>query len=264
MLAWGLKEHFPMKEHASKKFLAAALLGTLSCPALAADRPKGMGVGAGVAYAASNHALIVNPASLTDSGDGISVEGLWQFTPADPLVSAVAAYDHLGIGGGYRKSGSLSIYEGGFGARLGDIAGLGATVRSVEGSGLDGDLGLTLDFGKLRLAGVAHGISNGPDRVDAGLGVHLQDVILEVDLKKPRPFDSSIWYVDTSITASVSKVSVGVGYDFTRTSAGTSNGGLHAGVSLNVLSKLYLEAYYRLLAQEIGADKWTAGARYVF
>jgi|GEM_PF-1347036 len=253
-----------MRNSTAEKFFVTAVLILNAAPAAAADRLQGRGVGSGVAYAAPNQGTIVNPASLVDADDGVSASGLWRFESGTPMISGAAAYQTLGVGAAYRKQGDANVYEGGFGASLGQMASLGATVRSIQGGGLDGDLGASFDFGNLRIAGVARGLSGGVDRIDAGLGVRFANVVIEGDVKKLWPMDSDAWAFDTSITASVNKVSVGVGYDFSRSAGAFQAGDLHAGVSLNVVDKAYLEAHYRLLAQEIGEQDWTAGIRYVF
>jgi hypothetical protein len=248
-----------------REFLVVSAIFASSLPAVAASqRLKGMGVGAGLSYAAPNHATFVNPASLLDATDGVSVEGLYHFDPESPQASVAAAFDRIGLGATYRQYGSADVLEGGFGASLGDVVALGASVRSVDGGGLDGDLGMNVDVGNMRFALVAKGLSGGLDGAGGGVGFRFANAVLAFDVRKPWPADSDAWLFDATFAASASRVSVAVGYDFSRVGGSFENGGIHAGISLAALDKLFVEGHYRLLVQDLGVGDWTAGVRYVF
>ncbi len=249
------------------KFLKVTIvtLGTLALIPLAhAEKGiKGLGVGSGLAFAAANQALFTNPTSLLDA-EPLSLEGLYLFDPENIHTSIVGAKGDIGLGLGWRQSGSANIFEGGFGYSLGAPK-MGLTLRSVDGNGLDGDFAFTLDFSKLRLSTIARGIDSGVDRFDVGLGFQIgSNAVFEFDAKKPLPLDSDSYFFDVGLALVSGPISLGAGYDFGYVANTFIDGGLHAGFSWMALPKLYIEAFYRPMAQEWGAGEWAAGARYTF
>ncbi|MBS1985054.1 MAG: hypothetical protein JST16_12865 [Bdellovibrionales bacterium] len=229
------------------------------------------GVGTGIAYPAPGQALVANPAALAD-GPNLAVTGMYRTNVDLPFGSVGYNGGILAAGADYRKEGdgnlSANVYEGGAAFHLGALR-LGATLRKTENvNDLDGDVGAIFALGRLRLAGVARSVNGKVDRFDAGLGINVNSVLVEFDVKKPREFDQNFWLIDAAIGAGNEMITVSVGYDVTYNGVGQSgqfeDGKLHAGVSAQVSHGVYLEAFYRPLAQEWSIDKWGFGGRVIF
>jgi hypothetical protein len=244
-----------------KKGLLVIVLG-LSVSAQAATRGGSRSLGSGIAFAAPNHSLSVNPAALPDSFK-LSVEGLYFTQNKDFHASVVGNMGTLGLGAAWRQEGAANIYEAGFGVAIGKLS-IGSTLRKVGSGGLDGDVGITLDLSKVRVASVLRSLSGSPDRWDAGIGVNLGAATFEFDVKKQWPLDSDGWAFDAGLVVDVQMISVGLGYTFSHSAGGWHDGDIHAGLSVMVFNSIFLEGFYRPNPQEWGVGDYGVGARAVF
>lgn len=248
--------------------LSFALLSGL---ALRSAHAASRGVGAGITYPASTQSVLVNPAALPDAAF-VSAEGMYRFIPNsgsfpnNTFASVVGASGSIGLGADYSRTFDRNTLEAGLGFQLPALS-IGLTGRSYNGDGLDFDTAVTLDLQGLRLSGVARGWKNSLDRLDIGVGYALANAILAVDFKKTYPFNDSnkLFYMDFSAAVDAGLVTLGFGYDVAHSQiAGWYGGGFHAAISYMIVPLLYLQGYYRPLAQELSVDKWAAGVRYTF
>ncbi len=246
-----------------KLFKSTVFFSTLALSPGAFAQADGRGVGAGIGFAAPTQATVVNPAVLTEAK--LAAEGLWRFSTNTPFVSAVNSVGNVGFGGAYRKEGNDHLIEGAVAGKIGMVS-LGVTGRVQDGD-FDADTGANLDLQVIRLSAVARGWNGGLDRLDFGVGVMAGPAAFAVDFKKTFPLndDQKAFYMDFSATVDVGLAAIGVGYDVAHTrSGGWSEGSLHAGLSAQVFPMLYVQGYYRPLAQEWNTGKWALGARYTF
>jgi hypothetical protein len=240
------------------------------------------GAGSGILFPAPSQALVVNPAGLAEAPT-FALSGLWRMDVEDPAASIVAHNKFLGLGAGYRQEGSATavssakptVIEAGTSLQLGGLM-LGAVARKVNwgtaanitgAKGLDGDAGVILRLGQWRLGAVGRGLSGTVDRIDVGLGFQLSTAMLELNVKKPNPFNDNIYLVDAGVTTVAQYATVALGYDAlylnTATNGGLRSGKLHAGLSLRLFKGFWLDAFYRPLAQEWSTGDWAVGARVI-
>ena len=259
------------KSHFTK---VLAMLGIAFAASNAFAKGTSRAVGSGIVYPAPSHALIQNASALPEAPRA-SVEGIYFFQDVDSNdkfdghASLVGSTGMVGLGVGWRQQLTVNTYEAGFGAWLGKRVGLGATVRSTDiGENLDGDLALSIDFSKLRLAVVARSIDDEINRMDVGLGMTHGPVTVEFNAKKTDPFDFDVknYLFDAGLAAHHDMFSFGIGYDFSYNGTDWVDGGLHAGVGLGLMqNRLIIEGFYRPMVQEgfSNAD-WNAGIKYNF
>jgi hypothetical protein len=217
-------------------------------------------------YTAPNQALFINPANLAD-GMKTSVEGVYSFDPGQLHASIVGGVSGVGLGAGYRNSGSNNFsgnntFEFGAAFNLG-MPRLGITLRTSNFSGLDGDLGFTFDLTKVRLGVVAEGVSGGLDRLSTGVGFKAGPANVEFDVRKPMPFNSNVFLFDFAISVDAKPLGLKVGYAFMHADR-FSEGSIHAGVGYEVTGNFLVEGFYDPFPQEALGGRWALGARYQF
>ena len=223
------------------------------------------GVGSGILYPAASQSLIVNPADL-DETSRINVAGLYRMTDKDASVIASSKLGTAaGIGAGYYQVGTASVYTGGLGLHLGVLRlGLNFKSATLLNSGFNSDVGAILMLNKVRIGAVARDVNGRISRVDAGIGFVSSNLMFEVNLKKSTPLNTSSYLLDAALTTVAPGATLGFGYDtLYDTAAGGrfSGGSVHAGVSIGLGSNFFVEGFYRPIAQEWNAGKWSVGLR---
>ncbi|MEO5667381.1 MAG: hypothetical protein ABIR96_04910 [Bdellovibrionota bacterium] len=247
----------------SKFFVLTLVLAGLAPQVVSAAQSRaGMAhyVGSGLAYPTLNHALFVNPTALVDS-PLTSLQASYMLDPGNVHSSITTGGGTAGFGIGYRQNGSSSTEEFGLAGRI-NIMTLGATLRTHEFQGLDGDLAATFDFGAMRLTAIGRGANQGFDRADVGLGFTSGPFSLGIDAKKPLAAGDESYDFDVGMSVSDGRISAGFGYTFAYNGASMVAGDIHSGLSFDVTKGAALEAFYKPSTQEWSPGDWVLGARF--
>jgi hypothetical protein len=245
-----------------KRSFIFIFLFLINIPHLNAKNGSLRGVGAGILYAAPHMATVMNPAVAAE-GPPMSFYGLYRGDEKIPYASFGLGLKKVGLGASFRQEGpnKTDVYEGSL-ALNSEFIMIGGTYRKVSGIGEDGDISLMFDLGALRTGAVFRSVSNGANRVDAGLALKMKDrYYLELDLKKYDPFEQKNYLADLSFVVNEIDWTLGVGYDTEYVSNELQEGHLHAGVAIMILSSAYFDLHYRLQTQEWSGDNWNAGLR---
>lgn len=249
-----------------KSFFQFAVITAVCVGASAFAQRGGMRaypVSAGVAFPGQNDALVANPAGLAEGAPGV-LEALYLVDAEQINVGYAAAFGSAGLGLSYRGLNDENIFRFGLGANLNYLK-LGVVAVTDNGDGFDGDVGATIDLQRLRLSGVARGISGGVNQIDVGLGFGFSQARFSIDLRKPEPFDQDPWIMDLTLAIMAGSLSAAIGTDALFADGEFSDFSFHAQLEFALGKQFALDLGYRVLPGLLAAgNEYSAGASYRF
>jgi len=245
-----------------------SLLCILAAPLALAKANEGRLVGAGFAFPAANQSTVVNSSTLSEAGQ-MSLQGLYEFDDAEANASFVGTSGNLGWGLGYRSITNSNVLDAGLGFNAGGFM-LGTNLYSTsEFESADIDITATFDLSNIRLSTGLRSIEGGANRLDFGIGIMVDSLLVSFDIIKSLPWgDVDAYLFDSSLAYNSGKIGFGFGYTFNYTSfLGTSsfNGGdFHADLAYAVSNAFILEGHYNLTPYHSSYGELSAGATFKF
>jgi hypothetical protein len=255
------------------KFTSVVLTSIFSIGAFAKGKGAGPNVSLGVAYTAQTDAVIMNSANLAQ-GSKVHVAAGYLGETEAVQGSLGFLFGKVGVGTVYRyytgDTSPINPLVAGLGFNLGKVS-LGFAVNTDDGfADQSYDAGLTIDLGKIRIAGNFKGLEDSLTAFRAGIGFTSGQIIFEFDAEKASPFGemdaTSPYVLDASLGFIAGPLTIVVGTDFSYDSDNSfDNFDFHGQLDWQIGKSFALNGGWRALPGYLTTgDEYYAGIRATF